>query len=114
MEELWTIYCHLKRAEELPIISDYHLFPQSIKPMWEDENNVNGGKLMIRLRKGLSSRIWENLILYVTGGQDSNEESDICGIVVSIRYHEDIVSVWNRDSSPEAVSKLRQVEVRLF
>ena len=108
VEQLWAIYCHLKRAEELPVISDYHLFPENIKPMWEDENNVNGGKLMIRLRKGVSSRIWEDLILSVVGGKDlEDDENEICGLVISIRYHEDIISIWNRNSSPENVNALR-------
>ncbi|CAJ0949113.1 unnamed protein product [Ranitomeya imitator] len=39
--------------------SDFHLFKEGIKPMWEDDANKNGGKWIIRLRKGLASRCWE-------------------------------------------------------
>jgi len=37
--------------------------------MWEDEANQRGGKLILRLRKGLASRCWENLVLAMLGEQ---------------------------------------------
>lgn len=46
---------------------DFHLFKQGIKPVWEDAANRKGGKWILRLKKGLSSRIWENLLLAVIG-----------------------------------------------
>nr|XP_015196006.1 PREDICTED: eukaryotic translation initiation factor 4E type 2-like [Lepisosteus oculatus] len=53
--------------------------------MWEDEANKNGGKWIIRLRKGLASRFWENIILAMLGEQFMVGE-EICGVVVSIRF----------------------------
>lgn len=53
--------------------------------MWEDEANVKGGKWMIRLKKGLISRCWENLILAVLGEQFI-VGNEICGAVASMRY----------------------------
>lgn len=41
---------------------DYHLFKSGIKPMWEDSANRRGGKWMVRLRKGIASRYWEDLV----------------------------------------------------
>lgn len=41
---------------------DYHLFKTDIKPMWEDPANRKGGKWMIRVRKGIASRYWEDLV----------------------------------------------------
>ena len=48
----------------------------------------------MRLKKGLASRYWEDLLLAVVGEQlDVGDE--VCGLVVSVRYQEDIISVWN-------------------
>lgn len=44
-----------------------------------------GGKWIIRLRKGLASRCWENLILAMLGEQFMVGE-EICGAVVSVRF----------------------------
>eukprot|EP00160_Parvularia_atlantis_P000830 Unigene10669_Nuclearia_a/m.32630 Unigene10669_Nuclearia_a/g.32630 ORF Unigene10669_Nuclearia_a/g.32630 Unigene10669_Nuclearia_a/m.32630 type:complete len:120 (-) Unigene10669_Nuclearia_a:48-407(-) len=61
----------------------------------QDPSNVEGGKLILRVRKELSSRLWEDLVLAIVGDQfDVGEE--ICGAVVSVRGQENIVSLWTR------------------
>jgi translation initiation factor 4E len=67
------------RPNELPSSSDYHLFKEGVKPMWEvhfslqqksslykpslqDEANKAGGKWIVRLKKGLASKFWEDLV----------------------------------------------------
>ena len=62
-------------------IIKYHSYILSIK----DEANKAGGKWIIRLKKGLASRCWENLILAMLGEQFMVGE-EICGAVISIRY----------------------------
>lgn len=54
---------------------------------------------MIRLRKGIASRYFEELILAVIGMQFGEYNEDICGIVVSCRHSEDIISIWNKSGS---------------
>jgi len=56
------VYSHLRKPHELPHVSDYHLFKQGVRPVWEDDTNINGGKWIVRLKKGLASRYWENLV----------------------------------------------------
>ena len=50
------------RPNDLPNTSDYHLFKEGIKPMWEDDANRWGGKWLVRLKKGLASKYWEDLV----------------------------------------------------
>lgn len=35
IEEFWAVYSHLRRPSELPNISDYHLFKEGVRPVWE-------------------------------------------------------------------------------
>lgn len=130
----------MQRPSELGNYSDFHLFKEGIKPMWEvsaslfergpvslmhvpdqDDANKLGGKWIVRLRKGLASRCWENLILAILGEQFMVGE-EICGAVVSIRFQvtstmlpqththaraaaavfdrqEDFISIWNKTAS---------------
>jgi hypothetical protein len=30
--------------------------------MWEDEANINGGKWIVRLKKGVAARYWEEIV----------------------------------------------------
>ncbi|XP_041956881.1 eukaryotic translation initiation factor 4E type 2 isoform X1 [Alosa sapidissima] len=85
VEQFWRFYSHMIRPGDLTGHSDFHLFKEGIKPMWEDDANKSGGKWIIRLRKGLASRCWENLILAMLGEQFMVGE-EICGAVVSVRF----------------------------
>jgi len=114
VEQFWRLYSHLVRPGELSSHSDFHLFKCGIKPMWEDEANKCGGKWIVRLRKGLSSRCWENLVLAMLGEQFMVGE-ELCGAVVSVRFQEDIISIWNRTASETAVtSRIRDTFRRVL
>lgn len=77
--------------------TDYLLFHSQIRrPIWEDPLNIDGGKWIIRLRKGIADRLWEDLVLGIIGDQ-FEEEDEICGCVLSVRTQEDILSVWNKN-----------------
>lgn len=102
-EQFWKLFSHLVRPGDLNSHSDFHLFKKGIKPLWEDEANRYGGKWIVRLRKGLASRCWENLVMAMLGEQFMVGE-EICGAVVSIRYQEDILSVWNKTANDTGVT----------
>ena len=82
-------------------------------------NNTNGGKWVIRLPKGLGSRYWEEIILALIGqqftihGNLKNESEEICGAVISIRYNEDILGVWNRNASPSNHVEIEKIRVAI-
>eukprot|EP00743_Colponemidia_sp_Colp-15_P001559 GILK01001703.1.p1 GENE.GILK01001703.1~~GILK01001703.1.p1 ORF type:complete len:295 (-),score=43.93 GILK01001703.1:71-955(-) len=114
VEDFWACYGHLIRPNDLPASSDYHLFKEGIKPMWEDPANKTGGKWMLRLKKGLASKYWEDLVLAVVGEQfDVGDQ--ICGLVVSVRFQEDIISIWNKGAfDGEAKRKIRETMKRVL
>uniref|UniRef100_A0A7S3LL32 Uncharacterized protein n=1 Tax=Aplanochytrium stocchinoi TaxID=215587 RepID=A0A7S3LL32_9STRA len=107
VEGFWQLYNHLVRPNEVPHTTDYHLFKSGIKPIWEDPANKMGGKWIVRLRKGIASRYWEAALLAIIG-EDIDVGNEICGAVISVRYSEDIIAVWNRNAdNVEAVQKIR-------
>ncbi|XP_050736983.1 eukaryotic translation initiation factor 4E type 2-like isoform X4 [Eriocheir sinensis] len=103
VEQFWGYYSRLVRPADLNSHSDIHIFKDGIKPMWEDGANKNGGKWIVRLRKGLASRCWENMILAMLGEQFMVGD-EICGAVISVRFQEDIISVWNRTAQDTATT----------
>eukprot|EP01055_Gregarina_sp_Pseudo9_P005925 Gregarina_sp_Pseudo_9__5924@NODE_946_length_2042_cov_91_067399_g887_i0_p1_GENE_NODE_946_length_2042_cov_91_067399_g887_i0NODE_946_length_2042_cov_91_067399_g887_i0_p1_ORF_typecomplete_len283_score28_75IF4E/PF01652_18/2_9e46_NODE_946_length_2042_cov_91_067399_g887_i046894 len=98
-EAFWALYSHCIRPSRLPRGTEYHLFREGIKPMWEDPANQNGGTLMLRLRKDKDylDYFWEALILAMIGEQLGD---DICGAVAGKRYADDHLSVWHRQYDP--------------
>lgn len=104
LEDFFGIYCHLRPISELPIISDYHLFRAGVKPTYEDPANIHGGKWQIRLKKGVSARFWEIIILSIIGDQFSDIGDELCGAVMSSRANEDVLSIWNKTASNGSVN----------
>ena len=96
VEAFWTIYSHLKRPSSLPSVSDYHIFKEGIRPVWEDEANKKGGKWIIRLKKGVADRYWEDLLLVIVGDQFLEAGEEVCGAVLSVRSGEDVLSIWTK------------------
>lgn len=97
----------MERPNDIKMTMDIHIFKEGIKPMWEDTSNRNGGKCMVRVKKGLTSMYWEDL-LFAMIGEQFDVGHEICGAVVSIRTGEDIISVWNKSSeNVEATNKIR-------
>ncbi|KAJ3674158.1 hypothetical protein LUZ60_006150 [Juncus effusus] len=98
VEGFWVCYCHLARPSNLPIPMDLILFKDGIRPLWEDSANCNGGKWIMRFKKVISGRFWEDSVLALVGDQFEYGD-DVCGLVLTIRPHEDILSIWNRNAN---------------
>eukprot|EP00043_Microstomoeca_roanoka_P015637 m.156745 g.156745 ORF g.156745 m.156745 type:complete len:195 (-) comp16299_c7_seq1:646-1230(-) len=113
VEQFWRYYAFMRKPSELDVCN-IHVFKDGIQPMWEDESNRRGGKLVIRLRKGLAARCWEN-ILFALIGEQFDVGDDICGAVLAIRPREDLLSVWNRDGDSETLrAKIKETMVRVL
>jgi len=95
-QQFWRVYIHLKRPSSLPTVSDYHFFRDGIRPVWEDEENRRGGKWIMRLKKGVSDRYWEELLLAMIGDQFAEAADEVCGAVLSVRPSEDVFSIWTK------------------
>ena len=107
IEGFWNIYSHLRRPNDLIGHTDYHLFRNNIKGIWEHDDNVNGGKWMIKLKKGFCSYYWERLILSLIGGQFP---LDVVGAIVSFRNNEDIIHLWNKTAdNQDLIHEIRKI-----
>ncbi|KAL9596491.1 MAG: hypothetical protein Q9219_005752 [cf. Caloplaca sp. 3 TL-2023] len=113
VEAFWTVYVHLRRPSSLPSVSDYHLFKKGIRPVWEDEENKRGGKWIVRLKKGVADRYWEDLLLAIVGDQFAEASEEVCGAVLSVRSGEDVLSVWTRNDGGRNI-KIRETIKRVL
>ncbi len=84
-------------------VCDYNVFRSSIAPAWEDAANAGGGRWVLRLRKGVADRIWEEVVYALVseriGGEDERVGDKVNGVVLSVRRDEDILSLWVAPSS---------------
>jgi len=63
----------------------------------------------LRCKKKDTDSIWQEVLLACIGEQFSNylvKDDDIIGISVNIRKNDDLVQIWNLDSSKSSDSKV--------
>ena len=95
VEEFWGIFQHLRKPDSCKPGIEFMMFKEPIKPMWEDENNKNGGKMSIKLRKDYTTIIWEEMIFALIGGiLPKDMKDEINGIVVTSRKEFNTLQIW--------------------
>ncbi|KAK8889931.1 Eukaryotic translation initiation factor 4E type 2 [Tritrichomonas musculus] len=107
VEDFWQFYSHLKRPNEITESIEFHIFRNDIRGMWEDEENRNGGKWILFLRKEYSPQYWEKTVLSLIG---ELIHEDVLGAVIAIRADTDILSFWTREGrGPTTDSTLQNI-----
>mmetsp|Transcript_27460 Transcript_27460/g.107464 ORF Transcript_27460/g.107464 Transcript_27460/m.107464 type:complete len:128 (-) Transcript_27460:846-1229(-) len=49
IEDFWSFYSHLTRPNDLAVNTDYYMFREPVKPLWEDPENKVGSKAIVEL-----------------------------------------------------------------
>jgi len=112
-QEFWRVFRHLNRPSDLPTVSDYHFFKEGIRPVWEDDENKRGGKWIMRLKKGVADRYWEELLMALVGDQFFEAADEVCGFVLSVRSGEDVFSIWTKNDGGRNI-KIRETVKRVL
>ncbi|KAI6213459.1 hypothetical protein M3Y94_00152800 [Aphelenchoides besseyi] len=109
IEDFWSVYKKILLPSSLLFGSDYYLFREGIKPMWEDPQNVKGGRWFTVVDKHYRSvrldELWLKLMMSVIGEQFDNQSKFICGAAVNLRQKGDKVALWTTDSSADKVNR---------
>ncbi|XP_034118728.1 eukaryotic translation initiation factor 4E1 [Drosophila albomicans] len=114
VENFWSLINHIKTPSEIKMGSDYCLFKKGIRPMWEDEANVKGGRWVITLNKTNKNDLdnfWLDTMLVLIG-ESCDYSAELCGAVVNIRKKNNKISIWtangnNEEAALEIGGKLR-------
>ena len=106
INEFWEVFQHLKKPNQCPVGSDYHVFKRGIVPMWEDKLNKDGGKLSLLLTWKYVNVIWEEVTFNFAKGLLPYYDY-INGIVISVRPKFFALSFWIKCGNNSMVEKIR-------
>jgi translation initiation factor 4E len=112
-EEFWQIFNNIKPAGQLAVNSNYHLFREGIEPMWEDPENIKGGKFVLNIprkdaKSGRSDEWWLFTVLAVLGETMDLNGNQVCGAVVSIRKSQNRIALWLKSADRETCIKIAE------
>ncbi|KAI5167543.1 translation initiation factor 4E [Nematocida sp. ERTm5] len=110
-EEFLYLIRRLQKLQDIKPITDLSLFKKGIEPMWEDPSNLNGGKWIIKIKKNTAEqRLFESLFIWMALVPFST--MDVNGIVVSVRGHHTILSLWTKSCPSEEERHIQEKEIR--
>jgi len=71
VEMFWRYFNNMTKPTQVRVNANYHLFKDSIKPMWEDPANAKGGKWVITMKHDRNNMdfldvLWQNLVILTT------------------------------------------------
>lgn len=99
VEDFWALYNHIEVSSRVAMGCDYCVFKKDVKPMWEDPQNINGGRWLLSMNKQQRQsdldNFWLELLLLLVGegfGEDFSDE--IRGAVMNARHKGDKISLW--------------------
>jgi len=116
VEDFCRYFNWLKPPSQLERNSNYHLFKDGIKPMWEDPANSKGGKWVLTMKANpeLLDRCWNWLAMALVG-EELDEKDEICGAVVSLRARIDRIQLWLRTKDDiERINSIGKKLVKLL
>lgn len=112
-ETFWNVYQHLKKPRECEAGVEFELFKKDIRPVWEDPENIKGGKFSLLLEKEDSALIWEEIILAFCGGIVPFYQ-DINGVCLSVRKTYDVIQFWFRNFEQTNATGMRNELKKFF
>eukprot|EP01139_Manchomonas_bermudensis_P009909 Amastigsp_a339675_213.p1 type:complete len:194 gc:universal Amastigsp_a339675_213:683-102(-) len=114
LRDFWSVYSFVMRPNDATTAVDLQLFRSSVRPMWEHPANRDGGRLLLRLRKGLASRYWEDTI-FAFIGEAFSAHAHITGIVMSCKPSDDALSIWTDDANDkDSIASIKEDLVALL
>ena len=107
LDDFWAIFQYLKKPDDCKQAIEFQLFKHPIKPMWEDENNKDGGRIALKLRKEFSNLVWEELVFAFIGGYFAKEIKDeINGLVINCKKDFNTLQIWIKSFTNEVTSAI--------
>lgn len=105
----WKVFNNLHKLGYR--IKHFYLMKENIDPLWEHQDNRNGGVCSFRVDIGSALSVFEHLCsMLVTNSICENPEdvSDINGVSISPKNSWAIIKVWNKDCNNDLTQKLNK------
>jgi len=97
-------------------INNKHLFlmKEHVTPLWEDENNINGGCWSFKIHEDLAEKLWIDLSAYLVCEQ-LIDKNDAIGVSISTKKNNNVViKIWNRDNKKNSLTMINKEIIKYW
>ena len=108
ISDFWKLFNNWRK---LGGINSRHFFimKNDITPMWEDDNNKEGGCWSYKINDYLVEKMWENLSLHLVLETICKNSEQITGIsVCQKKKNISVIKIWNKNSDYNNLSLINE------
>jgi translation initiation factor 4E len=106
IEDFWKLFNNWNKIGGI-LNQHYFLMRDDIGPIWEDNNNKNGGCWSYKKQNGDIFDLWTDLSVYMLGENLSSNPKSINGISVCLKNDGySVIKIWNKSSLDNSLSNL--------
>jgi translation initiation factor 4E len=110
--QFWSWWANLK-LDKLPQSFNLRFFRKGVRPIWEDQENINGGKWVFQTAKNNRIKLWGDIVLSLIGEQFRSSIL-ISGVVFTSKPNYDMLQIWNQricseKTTQRVIEKLRMI-----
>ena len=108
--DFWSVYNLL--TDKIVENSMLFLMKDGINPLWEDEQNKEGGSWSFKYQKGNLSKNWTNFSINLLGEQlvEDVHSKLINGISISPKKNFCIIKIWLKNKKHTNIKIFRKIE----
>lgn len=107
LNDLTTFHSRFKKPKDMSGGCEVYFFKENIRPLWEDEKNLEGGSFFLHIKKTFANKIWENLLISVVS-ESEPELKLINGLIMRVLKLEVVFYVWTSKLKKNEEIKLIQ------
>jgi hypothetical protein len=106
--DFWKLYNNWDKIKGINY-KHYFLMKENIIPIWEDEENINGGCWSFKINEDQTYNLWTDLSVYLVCNQLLNDNSDIVGISSCLKKNNNsVIKIWNKNSKNSSLSNINK------
>jgi hypothetical protein len=108
-ETFWKLYNNWDTIGGI-LGKHYFLMKDNIKPIWEDENNINGGCWSFKILNNVAYEIWEELSILLVCNELLQNKDDCIGLSISIKKNNySVIKIWNKNSYNNSINNINPI-----
>lgn len=109
VSDFWKFY---NNWDKVGGITNKHFFlmKEDVSPIWEDNNNINGGCWSFKIQEEQAEDLWEDLSTYLVCGTLCPSISEqILGLSICLKKNSNtVVKIWNNNSKNNSLKLINE------
>jgi len=109
IQDFWELY---NNWEKLGGITNRHYFLMldEISPIWEDQNNINGGCWSFKIHENNAEELWEDLsVNLVCKKLCPSIPEEIVGLSICLKKNSNtVIKIWNKNSKNNSLKLINE------